>query len=60
REIMRMQELIRGIIAKHTGQALEKIVHDTDRDFYLNPQQAVEYGIVDEILSKPAEEKAKK
>jgi len=59
REIMRMQELIRGIIAEHTGQAIEKIVHDTDRDFYLNPQQAVEYGIVDEILSKPAEEKAK-
>jgi len=59
REIMRMQELIRGIIANHTGQTLEKIVHDTDRDFYLNPQQAVEYGIVDEILSKPAKEKAK-
>ena len=53
REIMRMQELIRGIIANHTGQTLEKIVHDTDRDFYLDPQQAVEYGIVDEILSKP-------
>jgi len=53
REIMRMQELIRGIISKHTGQPLEKITHDTDRDFYLNPQQAVEYGIVDEILSKP-------
>ena len=60
REIMRMQELIRGIIAKHTGQTLKKIVHDTDRDFYLNPQQAVEYGIVDEILGKPAEKKAKK
>ncbi len=59
REIMRMQELIRGIIAKHTGQPLEKIVHDTDRDFYLNPQQAVEYGLVDEILGKPAEEKVK-
>jgi len=59
REIMRMQELIRGIIAKHTGQTMEKIVHDTDRDFYLNPQQAVEYGLVDEILSKPAEKKAK-
>ena len=56
REIMRMQELIRGIIAKHTGHSLEKIVHDTDRDFYLNPVQAVEYGIVDEILSKPTEE----
>jgi len=53
REIMRMQELIRGIISKHTGQPLEKIVHDTDRDFYLNPQQAVEYGIVDEVLTKP-------
>ena len=59
REIMRMQELIRSIIAKHTGQTLEKIAHDTDRDFYLNPQQAVEYGIVDEILSGPAKETAK-
>ncbi len=55
REIMRMQEIIRGIISKHTGQPLEKIIHDTDRDFYLNPEQAVEYGIVDEILSKPPE-----
>ena len=53
REIMRMQELIRNILVNHTGQTLEKITHDTDRDFYLNPQQAVEYGIVDEILSKP-------
>ena len=54
REIMRMQEKIRSIIAKHTGQPVEKIAHDTDRDFYLNAEQAVEYGIVDEILSKPA------
>jgi len=53
REIMRMQELIRGIIVKHTGQKLEKVIHDTDRDFYLNPEQAVEYGLVDEILTKP-------
>jgi len=59
REIMRMQELIRGIISKHTGQPIDKIVHDTDRDFYLNPQQAVEYGIVDEILGKPTKEIAK-
>ena len=59
REIMRMQELIRGIIVKHTGQPLDKVVHDTDRDFYLNPQQAVEYGIVDEILSKPSAETPK-
>jgi ATP-dependent Clp protease protease subunit len=54
REIMRMQEKIRNIIAKHTGQPVEKIAHDTDRDFYLAPEQAVEYGIVDEILNKPA------
>jgi len=53
REIMRMQDLIRGIISKHTGQPLDKIVHDTDRDFYLNPQQAVEYGLVDEVLTRP-------
>ena len=59
REIMRQQELIRDILVKHTGQPMEKITHDTDRDFYLNPQQAVEYGIVDEILSKPAKETAK-
>ncbi|TET57730.1 MAG: ATP-dependent Clp protease proteolytic subunit [Dehalococcoidia bacterium] len=54
REIMRMQEMIRGIIARHTGQPAEKIAHDTDRDFYLSAEQAVEYGIVDEILRKPA------
>ena len=56
REIMRVQEIIRGILVKHTGQTLEKIAHDTDRDFYLNPKQAVEYGIVDEVLSKPSKE----
>jgi len=60
REIMRMQEIIRGILVNHTGQTIDKVTHDTDRDFYLNPQQAVEYGIVDEILSKAAEEAAKK
>jgi len=53
REIMRQQEIIRDILVKHTGQPPEKITHDTDRDFYLNPEQAVEYGIVDEILTKP-------
>jgi ATP-dependent Clp protease protease subunit len=53
KEIMRLQEMIRNILAKHTGQPVDKIAHDTDRDFYLSPEQAVEYGIVDEILIKP-------
>lgn len=57
REIMRLQDLIRGILVTNTGQPVEKIIHDTDRDFYLNPQQAVEYGLIDEILAKPEEDK---
>ncbi len=53
REILRMQEKIRTILAKHTGQPIEKIARDSDRDFYLSAEQAVEYGLVDEILEKP-------
>jgi ATP-dependent Clp protease protease subunit len=59
KEIMRLQDLIRDIIHKHTNQPLDKIAHDTDRDFYLNPQQAVEYGLIDEILIKPSKESDK-
>ena len=59
REIARQQDLIKDIIVRHTGQPMDKVTHDTDRDFYLNPEQAVEYGIIDEILSKPTEEEAK-
>jgi ATP-dependent Clp protease, protease subunit len=54
REIMRLQEKIRTILVKHTGQNMEKIAHDSDRDFYLTAEQAAEYGIVDDILSGPA------
>ncbi len=60
REILRQQEIIRDILVRHTGQAAERITHDTDRDFYLNPQQAVEYGLIDEILSKPSKAEPKK
>ena len=52
KEIIRMQEKLRAIIAKHTDQPLDKVARDTDRDFYLSAEQAVEYGLVDEILSK--------
>ncbi len=57
REIIRMQQKLRQIIATHTGQPIEKVTHDTDRDFYLSAEDAVEYGLVDEILTK-AETKA--
>ncbi len=60
REIMRQQDIIKEILVKHTGQPLDKITHDTDRDFYLNPEQAVEYGIIDEVLGKTAVEKGEK
>jgi len=59
REIMRVQDVIRNILVKHTGQKMEKIAHDTDRDFYLNAEQAVEYGLIDEVLRKPEEGSAK-
>lgn len=52
KEIVRVQDIIRSVIAKHTGQPVEKIARDTDRDFYLSAEQAVEYGLVDEVLSK--------
>ena len=55
REIMRVQEMIRNILVNHTGQTMEKIAHDSDRDFYLNSEQAVEYGLIDEVLRKPEE-----
>ena len=51
REILRMQDKIRTILANHTGQAYEKIARDTDRDYYLSAEQAAEYGIVDEVLA---------
>ena len=56
REILRLQDRIRTIIAEQTGQSYEKVARDTDRDYYLNAEQAKEYGLVDEVLAtKPAE-----
>ena len=60
REIARQQDIIKEIIVKHTGQSLDKVTHDTDRDFYLNAVQAVEYGIVDEVLAQPKEKEKEK
>ncbi len=51
REIMRMRDLLDQIIARHTGQSVERTSKDTDRDFVLSAEQAKEYGIIDEVIS---------
>ena len=51
REILRMKDTLNKIIAFHTGQSLEKIQADTDRDFFMSGDEAKEYGIVDEVIS---------
>jgi len=52
REILRIREQMNQLMAKHTGQTLDKVERDTERDFIMNPQQAKEYGIVDDIIYK--------
>jgi ATP-dependent Clp protease protease subunit len=60
REIIRMRERINEILVKHTGQSLEKIQKDTDRDFFMSAEQAKEYGIIDEVLTtRKSEDKRK-
>ena len=52
REILRMRESLNKILANHTGQPLDKIAKDVDRDFWMSAEAAKEYGVVDEILAK--------
>jgi ATP-dependent Clp protease protease subunit len=52
REIIRIRTELNEILVKHTGQTLERIKQDSDRNFYMTAQMAVEYGIVDDILSR--------
>jgi ATP-dependent Clp protease protease subunit len=52
REILRMREITNQILAKHTGQRLEKVEKDVERDFIMNAQQSKEYGIIDDIIEK--------
>ncbi|RKY19564.1 MAG: ATP-dependent Clp protease proteolytic subunit [Planctomycetota bacterium] len=49
-EIMRLKKILNSIIAKETGQPLEKVEKDTERDFYMSPEEALKYGIVDEVI----------
>jgi ATP-dependent Clp protease protease subunit len=56
REIIRLQEKLRTMLAENTGQPYDKIAVDTDRDYYLTAEQATEYGLIDEILGARKEE----
>jgi len=51
-EIMRTRRIMNEILAHHTGKPIDKIKHDTERDYYMSPDEAREYGIIDKIISK--------
>ena len=55
-EIIKTRAVLNEVLASHTGQPVERVAKDTDRDFYMNATEAKEYGVVDDILSKPPAE----
>jgi ATP-dependent Clp protease protease subunit len=55
KELQRMQDLLHGILARHTGQTVAKIAEDFDRDYFMDAKRAVEYGIIDEVLTTAQE-----
>ena len=55
-EILKTREMLNQILAKHTGQEVDRVAKDTDRDYYMNAGEAKEYGIVDDVLTKPEAE----
>lgn len=59
KELKRMQDLLHKILARHTGQTVEKIADDFDRDFFMDAPHAVEYGLIDEVLTAGKEEEKK-
>ncbi len=57
KEILRLRDKLNQVLAHHTGQPIERIRQDTDRDFFLDAAGAVEYGLIDEVLSIPTSQK---
>ena len=55
REILRLREELNGVLAHHTGQPIEVIAQDTDRDNFMSAQDAKDYGLIDEVLTRPAQ-----
>ena len=56
-QILRAKKMINEILAKHTGQPIERIAEETERDKYMTAEEALKYGLIDDVLSKPEEEK---
>lgn len=56
KEILRIKEALNQILASNTGQKLEKIIKDSDRDFFMSAAEAVEYGLIDKVLEKSSKE----
>jgi len=53
REIVRIKQVLNELIAKHTGQPIERVERDTDRDYFLSPEEAIEYGLIDGVINSP-------
>lgn len=53
KEMLRVKDELNALIAKHTGQPLDRVVRDTDRDFYLSPGEAIDYGLLDGVIGGP-------
>jgi ATP-dependent Clp protease protease subunit len=56
KEILRERELLNQILSRHTGQPIERVAQDTERDYYMTPLQAKEYGLIDDIIQSPVAE----
>ena len=58
KEVLRLQNRLREILVEHTGQPMERIARDSDRDFFMTPEQGLEYGVVDQIIGRADVERA--
>jgi len=58
KQILKIKQKTNEILAKHTGQKLDKIEHDTDRDFWMTAEEAKDYGLIDEIIKRKTNGKA--
>jgi ATP-dependent Clp protease protease subunit len=52
KEILRMKEILNSILSNHTGQPMDRIAKDTDRDFFMSAEEAMAYGIVDKVIDR--------